>query len=151
MPRVDRLLLHLAATLLEFHRRLELRLQIGLAAKRHFGFLHQLEEIGLHTTTAHVAAHADRRTGQLIDLIEINDAILRDVLIALGLRDKIAHKVFNVAANVARLGKLRCICTHHGHADQFRETLHEIRLANAGRPPSRAHSASRNSATHGPA
>ena len=47
--------LGLAAAPLEFDGGLELRLDVVLAAHRDLGFLHQLEQRGLHAAAAYVA------------------------------------------------------------------------------------------------
>src|ERR1017187_27955 len=128
--RADRLAFDLAAALV-FERGLQLRLDIRGRTQRDFGFLHQLEEIRLHATTAHVAPDDVGGRGDLVDLIEVHDAVFREVHIAIGALNEFAHEVFDVAADVTGFAELRGIRLHERHADQVGNRLDEVRLADS--------------------
>ncbi len=132
VARVQRLLARLALAL-KLHRGLELRLQVVLAAKRHLGFLHELEQRGLHATPAHVPAMLVAGGRDLVDLVDVDDAILRQREIAVGLLCELTHEVVHVATHIAGLAEFRRIRLYKRHADQLSDMLHEVRLTHAGR------------------
>ena len=71
--------------------------------------------------------------GDLVDLVDVDDAVLREVGVAVGAGDEVAHEVFHVAADVARLAELRGVRLDEGHADEVRDVFDEVRLADARR------------------
>ena len=133
MLRVDRrrLLLSASAAALQIHHRLNLPSDIVRRARGNFGLLHQLQQVGLHAATAHVATAGSGRRGNLVDLVDVDDAVLRALHVAIGATHQFAHEIFHVAADVASLGKLCCVTLHERHADQVGHTADEIRFAHA--------------------
>ena len=133
VARADRFALRFAAALLEFEGRLELRLQIVRAPQRHVGFFHQLEQRGLHAAPAHVASDQISGRRDLVDLVDVNDAELRELHVAIGLVHQFAHEILDVAADVTGLAELRRVRLHERNFDQLRDVLDQIGFSDAGR------------------
>ena len=132
--RADRLALRFAAALLKFEGGLELRLQIVRAPQRHVGFFHQLEQRGLHAASADVAPDHISGRGDLVDLVDVDDAELREVDVAIGLLHQLAHEIFHVAADVAGLAEFGRVRLDERHLDQLRDVFDQVGFPDAGRP-----------------
>ena len=70
----------------------------------------------------------------LVDLIDVNDAELREVHVAVGLLHQFAHQVFDVAADVSCLAELRRVRFDEGHLDQISDVLDQVGFADPGGP-----------------
>src|SRR5439155_20806735 len=99
------------------------------------GSLEDLEERLLDTLARHVAR--DRRVvalaGDLVDLVDVDDAALRAVEVEVGGLDETQEDVLDVLADVAGLGEAGRIGDGERHVEDARERLREKRLAAAGR------------------
>ena len=73
------------------------------------------------------------RRGDLVNFINVNDAVLRACHVAVGAAQQFPHQVLHVAADVARLGKFRRVALDERHADQIRDAADQIGFAHAGR------------------
>ena len=131
-PRIDRLPTGLAPAL-QFHHGLHLARQVHRVAQRHFRFLHQLEQRGLHPAPAdippdHVAGRRD-----FVDLVDVNNAVLRALGVAIGLLHQFTHQVLDITTHVACLAEFCRVGLDERDTDQFRDVSHEIGFAHAGR------------------
>ena len=129
---IDGLPLLLSAVALEFERGLDLALDIVSGSQGHLGFLHELEQRGLHAAATDVAALPTGGGGDLVHLVDINDAVLRGIDIAIRPLHEIAHEVVDIAAHVAGLAELGGVGLDEGNADQLRNVLDEVRFTDAG-------------------
>ena len=71
--------------------------------------------------------------GNLVDLVDVDDAYLGAVDIEISGRYELEQDVLDVFANIARFGERRGIGNGKRHAQRSRERLREERLARAGR------------------
>ena len=132
MAGADRLAFDLAAPL-KFKCRLELTLEIVRAAQRDLGFFHQLEERRLHTAAAHIAAHHVAGGSELVDLVDVNDAKLREANIAIGLMHQLSDEILDVAADITGLAELGRVRLHEGNFNQIGNVLDEVGFSDTGR------------------
>ena len=97
--------------------------------------LQNLQERLLHPFARHVAG--DRGVlvlaADLVDLVDIDDALLALLDIAAGRLQQLEDDVLDVLADVARLGEGRRVDDGEGHRQQLGERLREQRLAGARR------------------
>ncbi len=110
-----------------------MRLQIVHAPDRHFRFFHQLQQRRLHAAAAHVSPNQISSRRDLIDLVDINNAELREVYVAIGFVYQLAHQIFHVTTDVTGLAKLGRVRFHERHFDQIRDMLDQISFPDAGR------------------
>ncbi len=115
----------------EVHHGLNLAGDIVRGPRRHLGFLHQLEEIGLNSAPAHVPSGRIGGGGNLVDLIDVDDPVLRARHIAPGQAHEIAHHVLDIRAHVARLGELGRVGFDERDPDQVGGFADQKRLADA--------------------
>ena len=78
--------------------------------------------------SAHVAPHLLARTGDLVDLVEEDDAALGQFHIPIGHTQELADQVVHVSAHVARLGKLGNIRLHEGNAHEVGQGPDQVGL-----------------------
>ncbi len=118
---LDELLVRVLATALRRHR--------GLGA------LEDLQQRLLHTLTGDVTG--DRRVlalaGDLVDLVDVDDAGLGALDVEVGGLDQLEQDVLDVLADVAGLGQRRGVGDGEGHVELAGERLGEVGLAAAGR------------------
>ena len=105
---------------LKFHRRLKLRSQIERSAQADLGFLHQLQQAALNAAAAHIPSQHIRWRGDLVDFVEVDDAVFRQLDVAIRLMDQFAHEIFHVAADVSGFGELGGVGLDERHPDQDR-------------------------------
>jgi hypothetical protein len=74
-----------------------------------------------------------RGRGDLVDFIDVNDSVLREFDVAIGLVDEVAHEILDVAAHVTGLAELRRVRLDERHADQIRDVFDEIRFPDTSR------------------
>jgi len=79
------------ASLCEVHHRLDLAGNILGRTRRHLGLFHQFEQVGLHPATAHIAARHAGRSGNLVDFVNVDNAILRARDITVGKAYELPH------------------------------------------------------------
>jgi hypothetical protein len=107
------------------------------ALRRHRGdrALHDLQQRLLHALARHVAG--DRGVvglaGDLVDLVDIDDAALRAFDIVFAGLQQLEDDVLHILADIARLGQRRGIGHGEGHVEDARQRLRQQRLAGAGR------------------
>jgi len=85
----------------------------------HITVLHDFKKIGLDPAARDIAS-AFGAGGELVHLVEINDAVRGAVHIAAGAADQVAHQVIHIAADIAGFTELRGIGFHKRHADEVR-------------------------------
>ena len=73
-----------------------------------------------------------RLSGDLVDLVDIDNASLRLVDVVIALLQQLLNDVFDVFANVTGLGEGRRIGDRERHVQKPRQGLGEQRLAAAG-------------------
>ena len=95
-----------------------------------------LQEGLLHAFAGDVArdGHVFRLGGDLVDLVDVDDAALGAFHVAIGVLPQIAHDVLHVLAHVAGLGERGCVADGEGHLQHLGERLREERFAAARRP-----------------
>ena len=129
--RVDGVAAFFAAHL-AFEHGLNLSGEVLLGAGGNFGFLHELEEVCLHAAAADVAGGVAGGTGDFIDFVDINDAVLGALDVTIGAADEFANEIFDIAADVTRFGKFGGVAFHEGNADEIRDATDEVGFADAG-------------------
>ena len=72
--------------------------------------------------------------GDLVDLVNVDDAVLGARHVAVRQPHQVAHHVLDVAAHVAGLGELRGVGLDERHANQVRRAANQEGLAHARRP-----------------
>ena len=131
VPRIHHLAARAALTCIKHH--LHLAADVVRRIERHLCLLHQLQQRRLHAAPAHVAAQLVRAAAELVDLIQINDAVLRQFDVAVRLRHQIAHQIVHIRTHVAGLAELGRVRLHKRHADEFRDVFDEVGLPHARR------------------
>ena len=132
VARIDRLAGGLASVAAHLEHGLHLRLHVLRIAHRHLGFLHQLQQGRLHPASADIASSDIRGTRDLVDLVEVNDAVLGELDVAIGLAHELAHEIINIAADITGLGEFRRIGLHERHADEFGDVFDEVGFPDTG-------------------
>ena len=107
---------------------LQLSLQVVHAANRHLCLLHQLQERRLYATSTDVTANQVAGRRDLIDLVDINNAELRAVHVAIRLVHQFPNQIFHITANVTGLTELRRVGFNQRQFDQIGDVLDQIRL-----------------------
>ena len=106
------------------------------ALRRHggHGAFHDLQKRLLHALARHVAG--DRGVvglaGDLVDLVDIDDAALRAFDIVFRCLQQLEDDVFHILADIAGLGQRRRIGHGEGHIEDARQRLRQQRLAATG-------------------
>ena len=110
---------------------------LASALRRHGGdgAFHDLQERLLHAFARHVAG--DRRivglARNLVDFVDIDDAALRALDVIVRRLKKLENDVFDILADIARLGQRRGVGHREGHIEDARQGLGKQGLARAGR------------------
>ncbi len=110
---------------------------LAAALGRHVGHraFQDFQQRLLHAFAADVAG--DRGIfvflGDLVDLVDVNDALLGFADVAVGGLEQLQDDVLDVFADVAGLGKRGGIHDGEGHIEHARKRLRQQRLAGAGR------------------
>ncbi len=111
-------------------------LAASLRGHRCGGPLQDLEQGLLHALARHVAG--DRRvlrlTGDLVDLVDVDDARLRLLDVVVGGLDQLEQDVLDVFADIAGLGERRRISDGKGYVEHPGQGLGQQGLAAAGGP-----------------
>ena len=94
--------------------------------------LEDLQEALLHAFARDVAI-VPRALGELVDLVEIDDALLRALDVVAGGAEQLGDHRLDVFADVARLGERRRVGHRERNIEQTRQRPREVRLAGAGR------------------
>ena len=98
--------------------------------------LNDLEERLLHPFARHVAR--DRRVvglaGDLVNLVDIDNAALRALNVAIGGLDQAKQNIFDIFTDVAGLGQAGGVGNAERHVKESGEGLCKERLAGTGRP-----------------
>ena len=80
------------------------------------------------------AAVAPVAAGDFINFVDVHNAVLGDIYIAVCGFYEVAHEVFDVAADVPCFRKLGCVGLDKRNAYEFCDCAHEVRFAHARRP-----------------
>ena len=97
--------------------------------------LEDLEQRLLHAFARDVARDRDvlLRAGDLVDLVDVDDALLGAREVEVGVLEQLEEDVLDVLADVAGLGERRGVADRERHVEHARERAREQRLAGAGR------------------
>ena len=110
---------------------------LASALRRHIGYrpLQDFQQSLLHAFTGYVARDGGvlAFTGDLVDLINIDDAALGTFDIEIRCLYQSEKDIFHVLSYISRLGKGGGVRDGKGHAQGFGKRLREVRLADAGR------------------
>ena len=100
------------------------------------GSLEDLQQRLLHALAGDVArdGHVVRLRGDLVDLVDVDDAARGLGRVAAGVLPEVAHHVLHVLAHVAGLGERGGVADRERHLEELRERAGEERLAAARRP-----------------
>ena len=95
------------------------------------GTLEDLEERLLHALAGNVARDGEvlRLARHLVDLVDVDDAHLGALDVAVGCGDELQEDVLHVLAHIACLGERRGVRDGKGHLKDARERLRQERLA----------------------
>ena len=111
---------------------------LAAALRRHGGdgAFHDLQQRLLHAFARHVAG--DRRivglAGDLVDLVDVDDAALRPLDIVVGGLQQLEDDVLDVLADIAGFGQRRRVGHGERHVEDAGQRLRQQRLARTGRP-----------------
>jgi hypothetical protein len=97
----------------------------------HISVLHEFEEVRLHSTPGNIASPALLRSSQLIDLVEVDDAMGSTLHIATSPTDEVTHKVVHIAAYIAGFAEFGGVRFDEGNADQVCCRADQMRFTNA--------------------
>ena len=96
--------------------------------------LEDLQQRLLHTLTGDIAG--DRRVlalaGDLVDLVDVDDAGLGALHVVVGGLDQLQEDVLDVLAHVAGFGQRRCVGDGKRHVEHLGQRLRQVGLAAAG-------------------
>ncbi len=98
------------------------------------GLLHELQEVALNPAAGNVGAVHVPGRGDLVDLVQVYDAVLCLLDVAVRLVHQLPHQVFNVAADIAGLAELGRVGLDEGDPDLLGDELDDVGLADAGGP-----------------
>ena len=111
---------------------------LSAALRRHAGdrAFDDLQKSLLHAFTGNVArdGHVLALSGDLVDLVDVNDAALRLFDVVIGVLNEFEENVLHVLSDVARLGQRGRIGRRERHVQDAREGAREQGLAAARRP-----------------
>ena len=97
--------------------------------------LDNLEQCLLYTLTGYIAR--DGRilalAGNLVDLVDVDDAALRRLNVVIGILNQAQEDVLDILADITRLGEAGRVCDGERHIENLSERLREERLAASGR------------------
>ena len=129
-PQMNRMLV--GVDLQEFLLRM---LAAALRRHRGDGAFHDLQQRLLHALARHVAGDRGivRLAGDLVDLVDVDDAALGALDIVVGGLQQLQDDVLDVLADIAGLGQRRRVGHGEGHVEDAGQRLREQRLAAAGR------------------
>src|SRR5690606_39022941 len=111
---------------------------LATALRRHAGdgALDQLQQRLLDALARHVAG--DRRVvglaRNLVDLVDVDDALLRLVDVVVALLQQLLDDVLDVLADIAGFGQRRRVGHRERHVEHARQRFGQQRLARTGRP-----------------
>ena len=99
------------------------------------GALHQLEQRLLDALARHVAGDRGivRLAGDLVDLVDVDDAVLRLLDVVVGRLEQLEDDVLDILADIAGLGQRGRVGHRERHVEDARQRLREQGLAAAGR------------------
>ena len=97
------------------------------------GALQHFEQCLLHALTADVPGDGAvfALAGDLVDFVDVDDALLRPLHIVIRILDEPEQHVFHVLAHVARLGDAGGVADGEGHIQDLGQRLGKVRLAAA--------------------
>jgi len=98
------------------------------------GLFHQFEEVALDAGAGDIGSDAVARRGDFIDLVEVDDAIFRQIEIPVGFADQIANQFLDITADIAGLAELGGIAFDERDTDLFGDQFDQIGLADTGGP-----------------
>ena len=110
-------------------------LAAALRRDRSGGAFHQLEQRLLHALARDVAGDRGilRLAADLVDLVDVDDAVLRLLDVVVGGLEQLEDDVLDVLADIAGLGQRGRVGHRERHVEGPRQRLREQRLAAAGR------------------
>src|SRR5687767_6268312 len=117
---------------LAFEHGLDLAGEVLLRARGDVGFLHELEEVSLDPASGDVARGVAAGASDFIDFVDVNDAVLGALDVAIGAADEFAHEIFDIAADVTGFGKFGGVAFDEGNADEIGDAANEISFSDAG-------------------
>ena len=83
--------------------------------------------------TSRVIDGLSRLARNLVDLVDVDDALLRLLDVVVALLQQLLDDVLDVLADIAGFGQRRRVGHDEGHVEQARQRLRQQRLAGAGR------------------
>ncbi len=97
-----------------------------------FGFFHRFEKTALNAGAGHIGAEVLAAAGDFVDFVDVNDAILGQIGIVIGLPHQVPHEVFDVSADITGLTELGGIALDERNPDFLGDQLDNVRLADTG-------------------
>src|SRR5207253_11097564 len=94
---------------------------------------HQFQEGGLNAATAYVAPAYIGTRRDLVDFVDIDDAILGKLNVPIGLLHQISNKIFNISTYIAGFAEFRCVRLYERNTNQIRDMFDQISFADPGR------------------
>ena len=102
-------------------------------AHRDFGFLHEFQEIGLHSAPADIAPGKLAGRGDLVDFVNVNDAVLGALDIPIRASNQIPHQILDVTSHIAGFGELGGVGLYKRNANEIGDAPDEVGFAHTGR------------------
>ena len=132
MAGINDLFLRLPSAL-KLQSGLKLRLKVHRIPQRHFRFFHQFQERGLDSAPADVATGDICAGGDLVDLIDVNNAILRNFDVPVRFLHESANEILDISSDVPGFTEFRRISFDKRNTDQVGDMLDQVGLSNPGR------------------
>jgi len=98
----------------------------------HFGLFHGFEQSPLHPAPGDVRSPETARSGDLVNFIDINDAVLGHLQVIVRGVHQVPHQVFHVPADVTRFAELGGVALDKGHPELVSDELDEVSFAHPG-------------------
>jgi len=118
--------------LAEVHHGLDLAGNVVRRSGGHLRFFHQLQQVGLHPAPADIPPLYIRGGSNLVDFIDVYDAVLRAGDVAIGQSYQVTDHVLDIPADVAGFRELGRVSFDERDADQVGGAPDQESLADAG-------------------
>ena len=95
--------------------------------------LQHLQQLLLNGLTADIASGHLLFLCDLVNLVDVNNAVLRLLHIVIRCREKFSYNTLNIIADITRLSQRGGICNRQRYIQKLRQRLYQISLTASGR------------------
>jgi hypothetical protein len=111
---------------------LDLAGNVAGSEEGHLAVFEKFEEIGLDAASGDIASAFAAGRGQLVDLVEVNNAELGAVEASIGQAHQVPDKVIHISTDVARFAEFGCVGFEKRDADAGGGRADEVGFTDAG-------------------